>query len=91
MSDTLYPHEVIIKSCMEILKQPNTLSDSIGWLLFAYAIMLIQEFVFYGMVVINESKMTNIICIGLETCINLTLILLIFGLIGFAQSLSRGK
>lgn len=91
MTETLYPHEQIIK----ILNAPNSVLDSVIWLLVGYAMLIIQVFCIYGMVSIN--KLNNLpawyfpdnICWGFNVCGFLTLILVCMGIIGLGQSLSR--
>lgn len=85
MSETLYPHEKVI----DAFKKPNSIWDSMGWLIFSYAIMLIQLFVTFSFIKINEDCNSTFVAYGLNICCYLTLILLFVGLIGFLQCLRR--
>ena len=87
MTETLYPHEQIIK----VLNIPNTISESIEWLMFAWAILIIQMFIIYAFVKINEYAVSWNIVYGLNICCYLTSILVGIGLLGLAQSLNRSN
>ena len=93
MGENLYPHEI----CVEILSKPNTLSESLMWLLFSGAMMIIQMFVVYGFIAISTLLHKPLDAIdaiyglstGLNVCAYLTLVLFVVGIIGIISALKE--
>ncbi len=89
MTETLYPHEQIIK----ILNVPNTLFESLSWILFSAVMFIMQILIarLFDYIVFKNNidvlQNQSVIIMGFDLDILFTLILLWCGIAGLIQKL----